>query len=373
MANKLLVVDDDLNLLASHKRILRGQWQTDTAAGGKEGLRLIEKGPTYAAVVSDFRMPEMDGIAFLAKVKEISPDTVRLMLTGHADLETTVRAVNESNIFRLLIKPSTEAELKAALTDAVREHELIMAERVLLEQTLSGSLRVFGDMLAVLMPQEYGLLLRLLPLLRRIARKMGYGDYWELETAALLSLLDHLTSGQNKELRGPSGPAGARDQSFSAVEVIRQIPRLDNVARIIAYRDKGYDGSGWPTDQLQGDDLPLGSRILKAVSDFELLTNDGYTPGSAIDRMKRDQDWYDPQILEILVLEFTRHLEIKEVGVFELRPGMTLVDDIHTLSVAKNRKILQRGQELSPATINLIKRWHKTVGINQPIRVIEEI
>jgi len=117
MEQKILFVDDDANILAAFRRHLRKRFHFDTALGPEEGLKaVVEKGP-YAVVVSDLRMPKMDGIEFLTHVKEIAPDTVRMMLTGHADLHNTIEAVNEGNIFRFLTKPCPVDELSKALQD----------------------------------------------------------------------------------------------------------------------------------------------------------------------------------------------------------------------------------------------------------------
>ena len=95
MSERILFVDDDPNLLASCERNFRRKYQLDTAEGGEAGLaRLAERGP-YAVVVADRQMPRMDGIQFLSAVRQRAPDTVRIMLTGNADLDSAIRVVNE--------------------------------------------------------------------------------------------------------------------------------------------------------------------------------------------------------------------------------------------------------------------------------------
>src|SRR5271166_1840286 len=100
MVEKILFVDDDANLLASFQRNLRQKFSVEIAEGGECALQTIaERGP-FAVVVADRQMPGMDGIQFLTLVRERAPDTVRIMLTGNADLEGTIRVVNQGNIFR---------------------------------------------------------------------------------------------------------------------------------------------------------------------------------------------------------------------------------------------------------------------------------
>ena len=105
MSNKILIVDDDPNLLAAVQRQLRKLYAIETAIGPEEGLKAISEQGPFAVIVSDYRMPVMDGIQFLSRVRQLAPDSVRMMLTGNADLQTAVDAVNEGSIFRLLTKP----------------------------------------------------------------------------------------------------------------------------------------------------------------------------------------------------------------------------------------------------------------------------
>ncbi len=129
MNERVLFVDDDANLLASYRRQLRDQYSLDTAPDGAKGLEaVLNRGP-YALVVSDFRMPVMDGLHFLSRVRESSPETVRILLTGYADLSTAIEAVNAGNIFRLLTKPCPHEALRAALEAGCRQYRLLRSER----------------------------------------------------------------------------------------------------------------------------------------------------------------------------------------------------------------------------------------------------
>ena len=104
--NKILFVDDDVNLLKASQRWLRKMFDVDIAQGGKEGLTAIaeKKGP-YAVIISDLMMPGMDGFQFLESARNAVPDSVFIMLTGHANLDSSLKALNEGNIFRFLTKP----------------------------------------------------------------------------------------------------------------------------------------------------------------------------------------------------------------------------------------------------------------------------
>jgi DNA-binding NtrC family response regulator len=165
--NKVLFVDDEPNILDAYKRQLRKKYQIETALGGEKGLELIKNNGPYAVVVSDLRMPEMDGNVFLSRVKEMVPECVRIMLTGHADLKTALHAINESNIFRLLTKPCTPQVLGETLEAGIEQYGInlktsenddpdrlvVMSKKILIVdddpvilRMLTACLRVFKDL-----------------------------------------------------------------------------------------------------------------------------------------------------------------------------------------------------------------------------------
>ncbi|MBW2027388.1 MAG: response regulator [Deltaproteobacteria bacterium] len=178
MEQKILFVDDDANILAAFRRHLRKRFHFDTALGPEEGL---------------LRMPKMDGIEFLTHVKEIAPDTVRMMLTGHADLHNTIEAVNEGNIFRFLTKPCPVDHLSKALQAGIEQYRLIRAEKELLDNTLKGSIKVLTDLLAIANPEAFGRVSRIKRRVKDIANYMGIEHTWQFETAALLSHIGFVT------------------------------------------------------------------------------------------------------------------------------------------------------------------------------------
>ena len=135
MSQKILLVDDDPNILQGFKRQLRKQFQIETALGGKEGLEAVVKSGPFAVIVSDMQMPEMDGIQFLNAVRQVAPDSVRVMLTGNADQKTATDAVNDGHIFRFLTKPCSPEAFSKSLEAGIEQYRLITAERELLSKT----------------------------------------------------------------------------------------------------------------------------------------------------------------------------------------------------------------------------------------------
>ena len=184
---RILCVDDQPNVLAALERTLRERHDVVTAVGAAAGLTRLERAGPFADVVSGLSMPGMDGVAFLGRVRQRAPETVRVLLTGQADVTGAMAAVNEGQIFRFLLKPCAPDALGKALSAAVEQHRLVTAERVLLEQTLHGCIKALTDLLAIAQPASFGRASRLKRLVERLAVELGVPDRWQVEIAALRS------------------------------------------------------------------------------------------------------------------------------------------------------------------------------------------
>ncbi|MBM3834120.1 MAG: response regulator [Verrucomicrobia bacterium] len=128
MTEKILCVDDDANILSAYERNLRRRFSIQTALGGEEALKIVRNDGPFAIVAADMRMPGLNGIELLTKIREIAPDTVRIMLTGNAEQQTAVEAINKGHIFRFLNKPCSPEFLGAALESGLQQYRLITAE-----------------------------------------------------------------------------------------------------------------------------------------------------------------------------------------------------------------------------------------------------
>ncbi len=136
---KILFVDDDQHLLEAVARRLRKQFEIETQLGPEAGLAAIERSPDYAVIFSDMRMPGMDGVQFLARAKELQPDSIRIMLTGYPDVQTAIDAVNHGNIFRFLTKPCAPEVLVGAIEGALEQRRLLRTRVELLETRLRNT------------------------------------------------------------------------------------------------------------------------------------------------------------------------------------------------------------------------------------------
>ncbi len=373
---KVLFVDDEANILAGFKRQLRKDFSLETALGPEEGLRVLrEKGP-FAVVVSDLRMPAMDGIQFLSTVKELVPDIVRIMLTGHADLQNAIDAVNQGNIFRFLTKPCHPDTLFKVLTSAIQQYRLINAEKELLEQTLKGSVKVMTELLSLANPEAFGRSSRIKRLVAQVSTFMGITDSWQLETAAMLSQVGFIILPQDtldKIYRG-NELEEEEQQVFDmhpvvTADLLKNIPRLEPVAKIIAYQEKHFNGAGNPKDGLKGEEIPLGSRILKAALDLDVLNATGMPEGEALIQMEGRQGWYDPGVLHAMemALNVERNYEVISVRVKELKKGMILGEDVRTEG---GKLLISKGQEVSQPLIERLKNVAEVTRVKEPVRVI---
>src|SRR5579872_5253800 len=178
---KILFVDDEPNVLSAIQRQLHSIYTVETAVGPVQGLTALKSWKDYAVVVADMAMPEMNGVEFLSKVKELAPDIVRVMLTGYADQGTVIDAINQGNIFRFLNKPCSTEHLIETLEACVRQNHLITAERDLLEKTFGGSLKVLTELLAMTDPRRFGSAESLRDNIRVLAEKLEVKTTWELE------------------------------------------------------------------------------------------------------------------------------------------------------------------------------------------------
>jgi response regulator RpfG family c-di-GMP phosphodiesterase len=354
MNRKILFVDDDVNILSGFERILRKKFQLVTAVSGEAGLQEVKNNGPFAVVISDFCMPNMDGVVFLRKCLELVPAMVRIMLTGQADFENTIHAVNEGNIFRFLVKPCSYEMLTKALEDGVRQFELVMAEKFLLDNTLKGSIKVLVEVLALANPEAFSRTSRVVRWMSRLARRLELQNSTEVELVGMLSQVGcvGLPPGiLTKRLRGenltPDEQLLFNSHPGVAKRLLEKIPRLETIAEAVLYQGKEYTGGGYPNDELKLDRIPLISRLLKAILDFDAWVKSGLTNEQAVSRMQANASWYDPRILGLLDEEVKLvkvGLTLHTLQVEALQPGMLLAGHVHD---HRGMLLMAQGQEVT--------------------------
>jgi response regulator RpfG family c-di-GMP phosphodiesterase len=381
MNERVLCVDDDPNVLAGYQRGLRKQWRIETASSGQAALSLLETQGPYAVIVADMQMPGMNGVELLTRARTLAPNTVRIMLTGNADQQTAVEAVNEGHVFRFLNKPCSAEMLALVLDAAARQYQLVVAERELLEKTLSGSVKILTEILSLQDPRTFGRSQTLRELMREFVQNNTVEEAWTLELGAMLAHLGMVTlpppllakTHEGRALTPPEAEMLSRVPEIGA-ELLVHIPRLAPVAEIIRYRSKHYDGSGTPTDSVAGDAIPIGSRILKVLSDMLDLEAQGYSRGRALQTLQTRVGCYDPRVLDAVFACFDVYLAqptpepsvTRSVTVRELRPGDLLRSSLETRD---GMLILAAGNEVSAVLLEKVRNFARLTGVCEPILV----
>jgi response regulator RpfG family c-di-GMP phosphodiesterase len=376
--SRILFVDDDPNVLSAYQRTLRKRYTLDTASSGDAGLALLEKDGPYAVIVADMQMPGMNGVDFLKNAMQKSPDSVRLMLTGNADQKTAVDAVNQGHVFSFLSKPCPSESLEAALENALRQHELIRAEKELLEETLNGSIKVLTEILAIVDPEAFGHAQRLREEIRGVAKWFGVPRAWEYELGAMLSQIGTVAIPPTvlSRYRTQQGLSPTEKEMIASIpeigaNLIVNIPRMAPVAEIVRYQRKNFDGTGFPNDSVAGENIPMGARILRVLSDLVRVEAGRKTRAEAFVQLKLKTGVYDPKVLEAVASSFDLYIgaeqgEMKHIPFSELTIGHVLASDILTKD---GTLVVGTGAQISGALLRKLENFREVVGLKEPIVV----
>lgn len=376
MLKTILFVDDDELLLKAVRRSLGGRYELETALGSEKALERLRTGEGCAVVISDLKMPGKDGISLLEEVRALVPDAVRVVLTGYADLDSAVEAVNRGHVFRFLTKPCDVETLSAVLDDCLRQYALVTAERELLEKTLKGCVSVLTETLSLVNPEAFGRANRIERFTRAIAKQAGVGDLWKYEMAALLSQIGCVVLPEQTLQKIARGEKlnGEELQLYGMHPLIgrnllSRVPRLEDVAEMIAYQEKWYDGGGIPPDGISGDDIPLGARILKIAIDFDAAFNRENSFARAFHELEEHIERYDPVMLYYLegCLGKEAHFESASLKVKDLRHGMIVDQPVLT---STGLHLLRKGRELNSVLVQKLRAVHKRLVVVEPIDVL---
>lgn len=380
MSNKILCVDDDANILTGITRNLRKQFEIDTAVGALAALKMLEKDSPYAVIVSDMQMPGMNGIEFLNIARQKCPDTVRVMLTGNADQKTATEAVNRGQIFQFLNKPCPPEKMAEVLTSGIKQYRLVTAERELLENTLNGSVKVLMEILSLSDPASFGLGQTIREQARAVATALQLQSTWELDLAALLCPIGivSLPAELIGKARAKEHLSGAEKDAFARVpqvghDLLSKIPRLEAVARIVLYQNKNFDGTGFPGDAVQGAEIPLESRIIRALADLAPLEAAQVPRFKALEQLRQRTGVYDPQVLEAVARCLQPEgASVKAVrpavavDLAELRSGQELAANIVTI---QDILIVAAGTRITPLILERLRNFASLSGLKLPILV----
>jgi CheY-like chemotaxis protein len=375
MAASVLFVDDEPHLLDGIARSLRQQFDIRTATSGIEGLRALKAFGPFAVVVSDMRMPEMNGAQFLGRVREVAPETVRIILSGQSDMQQTIAAVNEGNIFRFLTKPCDTPSLSAAVGMAVEQHRLITAEKALLEQTLTGAVNVLIEILTVVTPPAYSRARRLQRYVTALAAALDLGENWQWPLAALLSQIGCISLPKETVAKVEAGQELTEEEHRlfeshpqMAAKMLEAIPRLETVAAIVSSQNAALtDAEAFR--ELKGlDAKSAGHVLLHAAVAFDRQSMRGGSANAATDALRVAKVKLPPAMLDALrnLPIAGREHAMRSVRLIDLAPGMLLDEPLIT---RKGVCLVPAGHEVTAALLARLRGIDSDIQVQEPFRV----
>jgi response regulator RpfG family c-di-GMP phosphodiesterase len=375
MNQRVLFVDDEPNVLEGIQRTLRKQVELQTASSGAEALRLMHESGPFALVVSDMRMPAMNGAQFLAKVREQEPDTIRMILSGQADLQATIAAVNEGHIYRFLTKPCPSDQLLAAVEDGLKQHRLLTAEKVLLEQTLSGAVKMLIEILGMVSPAASNRAARLQRYTIELSTALGLPERWEWGLAAFVSQIGCVALPKDMLFKVEACQALTEEEKRLyeshpevAGKLLAAIPRLEDVAAIVAAQFGSLHFAGMPDDLRQWDVRKAGQQLLRTSIEYDSLVARGASRESAVNTLRAPKFEIPPSVLKALLSLSTTAKErvVRQIRLGDLTVGMILDEDLVS---PKGIRLVPSGTEVTGTLMIRLTSIANGVGVAEPFRV----
>lgn len=362
---QILFVDDEPRIVQGLAPMLRADFEVISASSSAEALRKVNEIKDLAVVVSDMRMPTMDGATLLYEIMLRRPEITRILLTGELGRDVAVKAVNKGQIFRFLTKPCPTSELKEAIAAGVIQNRLMHAERAVLQETLIGCIKALMEVLAIANPVAFGRAERIKRAAMKCAARLDCEVFWQLEAAALLSQLGYVTVPQAILEKIHSGLALTAPEQQKVDDVpdvanalLEAIPRLEPVIQILA----ALKWNDVALARLADGTVGLGARILGIVIEYEAETARGKTRDAILAYLRTRSARYGTRVVEAFAVCVGAAEVAQAAGaertvlLREVMPGMTILDELRTdmgvLLVPKNfevtTKFLDRISDIAP-------------------------
>ncbi|MCA9664218.1 MAG: response regulator [Myxococcales bacterium] len=346
---------------------LEASYDVSVATSGREGLDLIaSRAEPFAVIISDMRMPAMNGVEFLSKARQATPESVRVLLTGHADFDAAIGAVNEGNIFRFLTKPCPSERFMSAIRAAVEQYDLVVGQRVLLEQTLQGCIDALGEVLALVDPECFGQAKQIRQLADELARTLELPQAWQVVTAAGVYYLgrvslprDVLAAERAGHSLSPPQQAALDNVTRVSVSLVSHIPRLENVVAIV-------ERAGGLRHTALAEDLELAASALRAAVGYVGALSDDRGPKQALAEVSAGGQ-IAPQVLQALerYVGAQPHAEVRSLPLSEVQPGMVFVHDVR---MASGLLIAAKGYVVTQTFVQRARNY--AVRMAEPVRVL---
>jgi len=322
----VLAVDDEENNLALVRRTLHSNYNVICASSAKEALNIIEeKGNDISLIVSDQKMPEMEGTEFLKQVAQQYPDIVNILLTGHSNVDILIDAINECHLFQYIMKPFDPSDLRITIENGIKKYELT-AERTKIADDLGDlfykTIRSIAQALDAKDKYTHGHSFRVTLYSLAIAKQYGLEEceLENVEIAGLLHDIGKIAIPENILCK----PGKLTNEEFSAIKMhpqlgtklVENIKQLNSISSWIKAHHEKYDGTGYP-DGLTGEEIPLNARIIAIADTYDAMTSDrsyrkGLSHEIALEEIKRcSGTQFDPNLVQLFESIEPEILEIK--------------------------------------------------------------
>ena len=360
MPEKVLFVDDEPHVLSSIRRQLGRRYEIHIATGGPEALSVLADSGPFAAIVCDMRMPGMSGAEVLREVANQYPSTTRMILSGQADLDSTIAAVNEGHIFRFVTKPADVDTLRRHVDAAVEQYRLITTREELLERTLQSLVETLNDILGLTNPMARQRSLRVMHYVQSIAEAMHFEMPWTLRLAALLSQVGCVNLPPeilDKVYRSQALSEGERvrhdEHPQLAAQLIGRIPQMEPVADMIASQQR-LDPTSLDPDIDTWDTTTLSTVVLSAAIALDESMAIGYDPTEALERLSEHLPGLPEAIMQALraLHDRTAGMMVHFVPSSALTLGMVLDQDLLSTD---GDILVARGDEVTPSHLAKVK------------------
>lgn len=320
----ILCVDDEPAILDGLARQLRHHYDVVTATSGANALQLLEADPDrFAVVVSDMMMPQMTGAEFLARARSIAPGAVRILLTGHADIESAVAAVNDGGISHFLTKPCPRSDLLAALSTAVAQHRAAAIEHQVLDETLRGAVDALAETLSIAAPVAFARMSRIRRTVADLSHHVDARQAWVVGVAVPLSLLGSVALPNDLLARLNDGLFLSPEENelvaavpAASLRIIGRVPRLDAVCALIR---EAFD------DSVTLGDESLPARLLRIAFEIDAVESRGMDRKQAVRVLASRLHSRDQALLDSLLADPGI---VHDLPFAELRHGMRFAADL---------------------------------------------
>lgn len=398
----ILMVDDEENILSSLQRLLRREnYNVITNASPEKALEILKHEPV-SLIISDQRMPEMDGTEFLEKAREIQPEAIRIILTGYADISAAMAAINQGQVYRFITKPWNDLDLKATIKQAIDFYHLRRENQRLFELTVRQNaelkelnenlerkveertqeiahknkelresyyktIRIFVDLMEMYDPALGGHVKRVGVLSKAIAERCDL----EGEELDIIEAGGHLHDvgliGIPREvIKKKTGRTAAEEALYRqhpdlGYTILNSAPKLDQVSILVKSHHERFDGAGYP-DRLKKEEIPIGARIIAVADAYDHLSvRRDISREDVLHRLhKLAGDKLDPSVVSAAIEVFSAiaKTEKSEVAVTlaDLRPDMVLARELKTHT---GRLLMPKDAVLKEAYLERIKRFHE--------------